>query len=167
VSHKGTISIEKYGKSFFVYQGGCGMANLSASGIDTANAEEVQVCFDLIEARCAEMGTPLRISESAPSPEPGYCPCWEESELENVTREDVDEEYSCHLLSVEGLMDIIAIKTIKTGERSFDVQRKDKYEETSVCRTKDGLVDIREADAQVCYSQIEAKCAAMGTPIQQ
>jgi hypothetical protein len=151
----GTISIEKYGKSFFVDQESCGTANLASSGINGANAEEVQVCSDLIEARCAELGTPVRISESAIPP---FCPCWEEQELEKVRREDLTYDNSCANYSGDDGQ----YNNIQVIDQYFEVQIYAGEDTLAGCSSSyGGYHELREADAQVCYSQIEAKCAAI------
>jgi hypothetical protein len=82
-----------------------------------------------------------------------------------ITKEDVIGEYSCKLLSGGGgLMDLIAIGT--TGGVHVDVEFGNDYGIPGCFSSYGGKYDIREADAQVCVSQIEAKCAELGTPIQ-
>jgi hypothetical protein len=181
VVYGGIVSIETYGKSFISYedQESCGTTNIISSGIQTITAEQTLACSSQIEARCAEIGTPLLFSDDAPHLE-YFCPCWEESELEIVTMDTIGSpESACQLTSIGSDKQASSIDTFKESYDSIDGESfEESFEgsfyielnsmdscELSLCKSMDQSFELRFEDALVCYSHIEARCAAMGTPI--
>jgi hypothetical protein len=72
-------------------------------------------------------------------------------------------ESACRLTSTGSDKQVTTIDT--RAEEYFYIELNTSWEELSVCMSEDQYFELRFEDAWVCYSQIEAKCAALGTPI--
>jgi hypothetical protein len=73
-------------------------------------------------------------------------------------------EFACQLPIPGSDKQVTSIDTW-SEDMYFYIELNNVWGEESLCMTNFQTFELRFEDAEVCYSQIEAKCAAMGTPI--
>ena len=124
----------------------CGYPDCST--INGISEEEFEICTQQIKNRCDEISSPV-------PPEVTTCPCFDSTDLLDVTAENTDES-SCELIT-SGSSGSRGLSS-SSANVSFSAQYDDN---TFGCSSQNQSQDITEGEINACFVLIDYRCQAV------